>query len=283
MIKLQFLVENKTETDLCDAEHGLSVFIETPELGILFDAGASPDLMLRNAKSLGVDLAKVDAAVISHGHFDHTGGFPSFAAVNSKARIYLHRDALAESYGTENGKIDSKPCSIRWNPEERNRLEPRLAFVDQPTWLSRDVVVSGTIPGNPQAKQTEDFFIKKEDGTFVRDEMRHEQFLAVRSRNDQDQPNGIILFSGCSHGGIFGAIAYARLLFRDEPIRVVVAGMHLYHASASERQHVLEKMEQEGIDVILPVHCTGLEAICEFHHRWGDRSPIATVGKVYRF
>lgn len=283
MMKIQFLVENKTETDLCDAEHGLSILIETPEQTILFDAGASSDLMVRNAKKLGLDLSKVDAAVISHGHFDHTGGFPGFADINSKARIYLHREALAESYGTENGKLDPKPCSILWTDRQMDDLWPRLSFVDQPVWLSRDAVVSGTIPGNAQAKQTEDFFIKKEDGTLVRDEMVHEQFLAVRSRDELDRPNGIVLFSGCSHGGIFGAISYARSLFPGETIRAVVAGMHLYHASPGERRQVLENLGREGIDTILPVHCTGLSAICEFHSRWGEKCPIATVGKSYRF
>ena len=283
MISLQFLVENKTETDKCDAEHGLSILIETPEQKILFDAGASSDLMVKNARNLGVDLSDVDVAVVSHGHFDHTGGFPAFARENSKAKIMIHPEALAESYGTEDGKIDAIPCSILWDPAEKKLLEPRLAFVTKPVWLWADAVISGPIPGLPEEKQTESFYIKKADGMMVRDTMVHEQFLAIRTRTEKGEPNGIVLFSGCSHGGIFGVIQYAKTFFPNEPIRVLVAGMHLYHASAQERNKVLERLEKEGIETILPVHCTGLDAICQFHSRLGDRCPVATVGKKYHF
>lgn len=283
MIKIQFLVENKTDTDLCDAEHGLSIYIETPQKILLFDAGASSDLMIKNAQKLGVDLSKVDAGVVSHGHFDHTGGFPAFAKQNTKAKILIHKNAFAESYGTENGKPDPEPCSIQWTTRDFKLLEDRMELTNGPLWMTDDIVISGTIPKHPEEKQTELFLIKKPDGSMVTDEMNHEQFLAVRNRDSNNKPDGIILFSGCSHSGIFAAIEYTKKLFPGEQIRVMVAGMHLYHASAEEREAVLMKLEIEGITTILPVHCTGIEAICAFHNRLKDRCPIATVGKTYQF
>ena len=92
-IKISFLVENKTDNPGIIAEHGLSIYIETPERRILFDAGAT-DILAHNAERMGIDLAEADLAVVSHGHYDHTGGFPAFCRINERAPIYIHRDAF---------------------------------------------------------------------------------------------------------------------------------------------------------------------------------------------
>ena len=76
-MKFKILVENKTDSSLVKAEHGLAVYIETHGKKILFDSGAS-ELLIKNAEAMGVDLENVDFAVASHGHYDHTGGFPAF-------------------------------------------------------------------------------------------------------------------------------------------------------------------------------------------------------------
>ncbi|MEL7654581.1 MAG: MBL fold metallo-hydrolase, partial [Bacillota bacterium] len=76
-MKLQILSENRVNLPECLAEHGLSVYIETGDRKILFDLGAS-DICLHNARRMKIDLEQVDTAVISHGHYDHTGGVPSF-------------------------------------------------------------------------------------------------------------------------------------------------------------------------------------------------------------
>ena len=112
-MKFRFLVDNKTEDSRCQAEWGLSILIETEGKQILFDAGASP-MFAENAARLGADLSRTDALVISHGHYDHTQGVPAFTACNDKALIYLHKDAMYETYGKTNGVIDTKPCGILW-------------------------------------------------------------------------------------------------------------------------------------------------------------------------
>ena len=91
MLKIVGLVENTTESPNLKYKHGLSLYIETERHRILFDMGLN-DLFLENARKLGVDIASIDIAVISHGHVDHCGGLKSFLKRNSTARyIYAHR------------------------------------------------------------------------------------------------------------------------------------------------------------------------------------------------
>lgn len=97
MIKIIVLLENTTESTNLKCKHGLSLYVETETHKILFDMGPN-DLFLRNAEALGVDIADVDVAVISHGHVDHCGGLKYFLERNKQAKIYLRPQAVEEHY-----------------------------------------------------------------------------------------------------------------------------------------------------------------------------------------
>ncbi|MCI8646899.1 MAG: MBL fold metallo-hydrolase [Firmicutes bacterium] len=273
-MKFQFLIENKTDTSGCVAEHGLSIYIEAQGKRIVFDAGAS-ELFAENAKKLGVDLSRADAMIISHGHYDHTGGVPTFCRINKDAPVYIHKEAFYETYGMDNGSIDKEPCGIRWTQEEREQIEPRLIKTEGPLWLSDNIVISGTIPADPNRRQTEDFYRRLPDERLVPDEMAHEQILVVR------EPEGLYVFSGCSHRGVIPAVSYARELFGGERIAVLTAGMHLYSAGQEMREKVIGQILSEKLDTVIPVHCTGINAICDLKAALGAKCIAAATGSSY--
>lgn len=277
MIKFTFLSENKTDNPACDAEFGLSIYIETPALNILFDAGAS-DLFEKNARRLHVDLEEADACVISHGHYDHTGGVPRFCVINDDAPIYIHKDAFKETYGTTDGVMDKHPCSILWSDSEKSTVRARIKLTDGPLWLTKDIVISGTIPDIPGNVPTEKFYIKDIEGVLNPDPMDHEQFLAIRN-GDQ----GIFIFSGCSHKGVIPALSYVKKLFPGERIAGLVAGMHLFGVTDEVRRQVVDKVVAEDPDMVAPVHCTGIDAIIMLKERLGDRCIVATAGDSYEY
>ena len=86
------LIENTPGAEGCVPAHGLAFYVETDGHRILVDAGPS-DEMLHNAERLGVDLRTVDVAILSHGHYDHSGGLLAFAELNPTAAIYMQRSA----------------------------------------------------------------------------------------------------------------------------------------------------------------------------------------------
>ncbi|QOX63275.1 MBL fold metallo-hydrolase [Anoxybacterium hadale] len=276
-MRIQILSENRTNHTECMAEHGLAVYIETDEKTLVFDMGGS-QLYLDNADKLKIDLTQADAAVISHGHYDHTGGIPSFCKLNKNAPIYIHKEAFGATYGMEDGKLDEESCGIRWTEEEKKMLQGRLILTEGPLWLTNDIVISGTIPKTDVFTPTEQFYIKGQDGELRPDEMNHEQFLAIRLKGDRETGRGIFIFSGCSHTGVIPCISYAKELFPGEKILGLLAGMHLYHTKGDDLNQILDQIAAEEMEYVIPVHCTGMEGICGLKLRLGSRCIPAGVG-----
>ena len=267
-------MENRAGDDGIVAEHGLSVYIEADGTRILFDAGAS-DAFMKNAKSMGVDLSSVDMAVVSHGHYDHTGGFPAFCSVNGRAPIYIHRNAFHGAYELRDGELYGADSGIRWSDEERAMIGERLTLTDGPLFITDDICVTGTITPEEGFVPAERFYYRDGNGNIIEDDMSHEQCLVIR------QPEGLYVFSGCSHTGVVSALEAARRIFPGERIAVLVAGMHLYKAAKEERARVVESVAAEEAECVMPVHCTGIDAICDLRIRLGDRCVPASAGDSF--
>lgn len=277
MINVTILAENYVKDFRCRGEFGLAMYIETEDHKILFDTGAS-GLLFANAEQKGMDLSEADICVISHGHFDHTGGLPEFCRQNRKAKIYLHRDAFGATFGETKGKIDDYECGILWKPEVLEACGDRVIRTDGPIRIGEDLVISGTIPELPEFQPTERFYRLRAGTDLIPDNMSHEQFLAIR-----EPGKGIVLFSGCSHKGIIAAICRAKALFPGEPLYAVVAGMHLIGASCGMRQKIIDRLTEEEPQIVVPLHCTGLEAICMMKAQFGDRCRLTGTGGRLRF
>ena len=273
-MKYSFLIENKTDNPGIVAEHGLCIYIEAHGRKLLFDAGAT-DLFVNNAKEMKVDLEAVDYVIISHGHYDHTGGVPAFCRQNSKAPIYLHRNAFRKSYGYENGVMDKETCGIMWSDEEYDEIEDRIVLTNGPVELTDGVIVTGTVPVDSDFTPTEKFSYYNEEGMLVEDDMSHEQCLVIK------EPEGIYIFSGCSHRGVLNALRCGKSMFPGERVAAIIAGMHLYSATADDRKRVVDEVAAEGLDRVIPVHCTGIDAICDLKARLGDKCVVATAGDVF--
>ena len=283
MIKFAFLSENKSGHSHIKAEWGLSIYIEAGGKKILFDAGASDVLYRENAELMGIDLAGVDFAMVSHGHYDHTNGFPEFIRVNDHAPIYIHKKAFGEVYGSEDGIMDSWPCSIAWSPEDKKRIQTRIEFTEGPKWITDDIVISGTVPMLPGHVMQEVFYEKMSENNYVKDELEHEQILAIRDRDSKGESKGVYVFAGCCHRGALAALKCAQELFPGEEVKVFVAGMHLCISPLSEIQRVVKEIEDSFSGIVMPVHCSGMPAICYMVTKLGDRCIPATAGDRFEY
>ncbi len=277
-MEIQVLIENKTYKGDLLAEHGLSLFIEANGKSILYDFGWS-DILIKNAEKMNIDLKKVEFAVVSHGHMDHTGGMYSFSKINNHAPVYIHKNAFKQSYTLKNGKLSEEHVGIKLSISQYEELQDRLIFTDGVTWLGDDIVVSGTIPPIKGFEPISKYYVKDEKMGLVLDQMEHEQFLAIRDK----AKGGVYVFSGCSHTGVTSCVKYAQELFRGESIKALIAGMHLYGSETAVIKKTIDEILSFDIQIFLPVHCTGIEATCELKTRMKDKCIILNTGNSYKF
>lgn len=89
MPKITILYDNYAFREGTIADWGFSCLVEGMDKTILFDTGANPDILEKNIAALDVDITVIDVIVISHDHWDHTGGIPVVTFKNPGLRVYL--------------------------------------------------------------------------------------------------------------------------------------------------------------------------------------------------
>ena len=277
-MRVTVLVENTRLGDRSDlqAEHGLSLHIEHQGQQILFDTGAS-DAFHHNAERLGVDLAAVDLAVISHHHYDHGGGLPQFLEKNSRAKVYLRSHDATGLYARLLGGLIKRPIGL-----DRTLFETyadRFEFVDQPTEIAPDLFVLTEIgEPYPLPKGNRYLFAEKE-GAFSPDRFDHELVMVLR------QEDGLVVCTGCSHRGILNMVDTVTQQFEGIPIRAVFGGFHLSSpplnlmaGSRAEVEEISRQMLRYPIARTYTGHCTGAKAYRILKGVMGDKLASMPTG-----
>lgn len=255
-MKITVLAENTSKIDKYEAEHGLSLYIEVNEHKILFDMGQS-DIFSRNAIMAGVNLSDVNFAVLSHGHYDHGGGMKKFLNMNSKANIYLSKNAFGDYYN----------ASLKYIGLDKTLYDNnRLIFTDGITKIA-DCLTLFSCNENPRLNDKGSFGLSELIGDdYIPDKFLHEQYLLI-------EENGkTILISGCSHKGILDIISW----FEPD---VLVGG---FHYSKIENDGELEKAAKilNSYDTTYyTCHCTGVKQF-KFMHKFMPKLNYISCGDV---
>lgn len=233
------LLENTTQNDALLSEHGLSMHVALDDCNILFDTGQT-DAFLRNAETLGIDLSRVDIAVLSHGHYDHGGGISAFLEANAHAPVYLQTRAFGEYYNGSQRYIGLDPVLKR---------SERLVFCEDETVL-RPGVTLYTRNGEERKHSLGTFGLTERiDGTLSPDAFLHEQYLLIEDGGKR------VLFSGCSHKGILDIVSW----FRPD---VLIGGFHVSKVSDEGTLRTLAEALDRYDTVFYTCHCTGTEQFC---------------------
>lgn len=241
------LLENHKLKEKYKSAHGLSFYIEVDNQKILFDLGPAK-YFEKNAKHLGVDLKDIDYLVLSHGHFDHTGGLKRFFEINKKAKIYASKDLFLKTYKS----IGFLKIYIGTN---QNLPKDRFIFVED------DIVINDylTIATNVEYKDhpiSDHSLMVKKDGVLEEDKFDHEIYL-IAKENDKK-----VLFSGCSHKGIYNIIDSLEKRF-DIEFDHVIGGFHLSHYDENNEIHndyikqLSEELMNKTVKKYYSCHCTG--------------------------
>ena len=196
--------------------HGLSLHIETGSRRILFDFGPDGDLLLRNAEALGVDLARVDLAFLSHGHDDHSGGLEAFIRHNDHAPVYLHRLAFAPHFSRRQEGMKR----ISPDPTLLTRYASRLRLTEG-IFSPREGLTLFSDPEEGELSLGSNGTLYEQAGdSLIPDRFLHEQDLLIR------EGEKLVLLGGCAHRGIVNILRRGEALAGRAP-DAVFSGFHL--------------------------------------------------------
>ena len=235
------------------SEHGLSIWMEYGNKRVLFDTGQN-ETVLKNAKLLGIDLKQTDAIVLSHGHYDHTGGLAAILNVAPNATIYLHPSAIKPKFSQKNGKVRE----IGMSDSTKNLIvalaeNGKVVWTRKPTQVFPGLFVTGQIPRNSGFENDGNtFFVDK--NCQKPDLLSDDQALVL------NLPKGMVILFGCAHAGVINTLDYIAKLNREKRTCTVIGGMHLLNSSSERIEHTIGALEQFNVQRIGMAHCTGKEA-----------------------
>ncbi|MBS6196577.1 MAG: MBL fold metallo-hydrolase [Clostridiales bacterium] len=255
-MKITALVENQDRGGLC-GEHGLAVWINCQGKNYLLDTGAS-GLFSENAQRLGIDLSTARMAVLSHGHYDHSGGYEAFFACNKTAKVYIQETAKERCYRF--GEREARYIGI---PEGLLETYPdRFVFVKEKTMIDPGVwLVPHTLPNLEERGKKTHMYREGEYG-LLPDDFRHEQSLVLEHNEE------LVILNSCCHAGVENIIQEVRENFGGRKVLAVFGGFHLkgsegIHSMNLTEEEVKElgrKLDESGVPYIYTGHCTGLPA-----------------------
>jgi len=266
-LSITTLVEDTALSDGLLAEHGLSFWIEYGDKRILFDTGQS-DILVRNAKTLDINLAEANAIVISHGHYDHTGGLSAILDIAPKATVYLHPAAIEPKFSRKTSGVNSigMPYLAKKAVQRRH-----VIWTATPAQIFPGVSVTGQVS---RVNNFEDvggaFFV--DENCKKPDELLDDQTLFIESAR------GLVAVLGCAHSGVVNTLDYISNLTSRNKIYAVIGGMHLLKASRKRIANTIKAFKKYEIQKIVPLHCTGRKAMEDFKNAFSDKCVFLSAG-----
>jgi 7,8-dihydropterin-6-yl-methyl-4-(beta-D-ribofuranosyl)aminobenzene 5'-phosphate synthase len=266
------------------AEHGLACLVKvsagSEEHVVLLDTGIAPECLFHNAELLGVDLGQVESVVLSHGHFDHFGGLIELLKrAPNGVPLYLHPDAFLQ----RRLNVPMLGRSVPMPPLEEEALREAGAILHKTTeasTLASDLVLmTGEVERVTKFEQGFPWAEAKIDDQWVVDPFHDDQGLAVKLKN-----KGLVVIGGCSHAGIINTVKQAQKAAQTDQVHAVLGGFHLTGPLFEPIiGPTIAEMKKIGPDHVVPMHCTGWNAINQFAKEMPEEFILNTVGTTYVF
>lgn len=253
-------------------EHGFSCLIETASGSYLFDTGQGFGL-LRNARALRKDLSAVKKVIISHGHYDHTGGLPDLLSVTGEIEVIAHPEIFSDRYWA--GQGPTRYIGIPFKRPYLETLGARFRFESKFCEIAPGLWITGEVPRCTAVEKPEQNMVRvRADGSRDQDPLNDDLSLVVET------DKGPILLLGCAHAGLINILHHAKKKMGWDRFYAVIGGTHLVGADDDRVAATIEALEEFSVQKIGTAHCTSLPRAAQLHAHFGSRFLFASVGTV---
>jgi len=272
-INITTLTEN-TATRNFMAEWGLSILIETENKCILLDSGSGLSVAY-NAQVMGIDFRIIDLMVLSHGHFDHTGGLKDILEIRNKSiDIIAHPSIWDATYSIRDN--DRRYIGIPFMREQLEGLGARFILSTEPVWITENIVTSGEVPFVTGYEEIDHSLYRMDNNSLIRDTLPDDLSFAIKT------DKGLAVFLGCAHRGMMNIIIHFQKITGDERIYSVVGGTHLISASQERLNRTIADLKKIGIQKLGVSHCTGFEASARLATEFKDIFFLNSAGSRHQ-
>jgi 7,8-dihydropterin-6-yl-methyl-4-(beta-D-ribofuranosyl)aminobenzene 5'-phosphate synthase len=260
-------------------EWGFAALVEADGHRVLFDTGARPDTVLKNARDLGIDLAGVADVILSHHHGDHTGGLLTLRRELAKqdpkalSRAYVG-PGIFLSRPRDNGEGEGESNTTLAMKAPYEATGGTFVEVARPTEIFPGAWLTGPVPrAHPERNWSGQGRVVTAAGP-VEDTIPEDMSLVL------DTARGLVVVSGCGHAGIVNTLEYARSSIRPAPIHAALGGFHLFAADEATLDWTAGKLRPWGVAHLLGAHCTGIESTYSLRRKLGLDRKTCVVGAV---
>lgn len=248
-------------------EHGFSVLIEKDDYLLLFDTGNS-DVFLKNMEIININPKEINNIVISHGHYDHSGGLRFLPKKENKYNVYLRKEIFTKKF--RSGKF----IGIEWD-----KLKETIEFklIEEIKYKIYDSIFTfGPATLLNDFEEPDVDFELKDSELKRRDYFEEELNLVI------DDEDALILITGCAHRGIANIVKGVLDNF-NKKIKVILGGLHLYNSSLKKIEKIVSFFNEVKVEIVIPCHCTGEKATRLFKDKFNGKVIDCLAGDFFKF
>jgi len=272
-LKISTLCENTAGIGDFLGEWGLSILLETPEVTVLLDTGKKSSVTY-NADTLGIDLNKIEKIVLSHGHYDHTGGLREvLRRMHKEVEIIAHPDIWQAKYSKLVGGT-GKYVGIPFRREDLESMGARFRLTQAPVKITADLITTGEIPMVTSFEEIPSTLRVKENSDWRQDNLMDDQAIIVK------MSRGLVVVLGCAHRGMINTIYHAQQITGTKTVYAVIGGSHLIGASEERLFHTIAALKDLNVQKLGLCHCTDLPAASLLAQEFKDSFFFNKAGKV---
>ncbi len=274
MVRITCLIDNAVRArSTLWGEHGLSFLIELQGRRVLFDTGASGTVLRHNVREVNVAPDSLAALVLSHAHYDHTGGLGALLKLRPGLPLYAHSDLLRERFSRQGE--EAKSVGLRLTEPVLRRLAD-LHLSATPQEILPGLWTTGEIADRPEPEGRSPQHWVRDGQGWASDPYRDDMALVL------DSPAGLVLVCGCCHAGLLNTLFHVQRTFGRNPV-AVLGGAHLINADQAHLRRLVEVLRPLGPPALYLNHCTGHGAMLTLTQAFGERVAPCPAGTILEF